>query len=80
MEQIILNVSSVTNAMRAQTLLGRNGIRAAVGRVSDPGSSTGCGYLVKINPADMAAREGDAAEIKAKALRLLRAANIKVLN
>ncbi|MCL2487707.1 MAG: DUF3343 domain-containing protein [Oscillospiraceae bacterium] len=79
MEPITLNVSSVTNAMRAQTLLRQNGIRTAVGRVSDPGGSSGCGYHITITGSIGLGQETPE-QIQEKALRLLKAAEIKVRN
>ena len=72
MNTIHYNVSSVTNAIRGQKILERNGLRAFVHRRSAAEEREGCGYSVWLSgagPTQAAAAE-----------RLLRAAGIRILS
>lgn len=72
MKTTIYSVSSVTNAMRGQKLLERNGIRAYVHRKTNPDGQNGCGYSLWVsaqNPAQLEAAE-----------RLLQASGIRILD
>ena len=68
LDNVIFNVSSVTNAMRGKTLLEHNGIRAYVGRTIDADGNNGCGYSITVP-------EGTGAE---RAERLLKSAGIRI--
>lgn len=57
MERSILVISSVTHALRGQTILGRHGIQAYIERNAKYLSSHGCGYVLKINTDPYAARD-----------------------
>lgn len=45
----ILNVSSVTNAMRGKSVLERHGYTAYVQRAVDAQGNNGCGYSLRLN-------------------------------
>lgn len=63
----IIQVSSITNAMRGKTVLERNGYTAYVRRAVDAQGNNGCGYSILVQG------DGDKAE------RLLRNAAIRVV-
>ena len=64
----IIVLSSVTYAIKAQTLLSGDGIHSALTKQSDIKSISGCGYGLKL-------KSGDAAEAK----RIISDAGIKIL-
>lgn len=45
----VIQLSSVTYAMRAQKLLERHGIRSAIRKKSNPTDVKGCGYGVEVH-------------------------------
>lgn len=63
----IIQVSSITNAMRGKTILERNGYKAYVRRAIDAQGHNGCGYSLLVQG------DGDKAE------RLLRNAAIRIV-
>ena len=44
----LIKVGSITNAQRASDILKRSGIKAYLGRNTNPSPKEGCGYTVKL--------------------------------
>ena len=53
MEQCILTVGTVTQAIRARKMLAAAGIAARLTKSTQGGARGGCAYSVEVSPADM---------------------------
>lgn len=71
MKTMIYLVSSVTNAIRGQKLLERNGIRAYVHRKTEPDGKNGCGYSLWVSPRNPAQLEAAERLLQASGIRLV---------
>lgn len=70
MNPIIIQLSSVTAAMRGKKVLERNGIRSYMTRTGQDNGQNGCGYsLLVYAPADHARQLLRAAGIKVRGIR-----------
>lgn len=57
MQKVLVRLTSVTYAIRAQKLLERHGIRSLVKKVSHSLQVSGCGYSLEINAINLDAAQ-----------------------